>query len=206
MNPRTCIVTRSEQPADEMIRFVLGPDNKVYPDLKRKLPGRGCWVSSDRKIIEEASSKGAFARGFKTKVLVDDNLPVQIEKLMKADALNMIALAKKAGLIIPGQAKAEAALRSGESELLLMATDAGDDGVNKMGFAVRSLKLHEEVEVKVFKLFSSDELDQVTGGTNVMHLAVKYGGMSGKLAALLDKLVRYLGEDKDGVSKKTNEK
>ena len=35
------------KPVDELIRFVVGPDG-VVPDLKRKLPGRGLWVTAER--------------------------------------------------------------------------------------------------------------------------------------------------------------
>ena len=48
MNERMCIVTRETLPADEMIRFVAGPDGSVVPDLKRTLPGRGCSVKAER--------------------------------------------------------------------------------------------------------------------------------------------------------------
>ena len=43
---RTCIVTRAVKPVAELIRFVLGPDDQVVPDLKHKLPGRGVWVTA----------------------------------------------------------------------------------------------------------------------------------------------------------------
>ncbi|TXM98081.1 DUF448 domain-containing protein, partial [Methylobacterium sp. WL103] len=36
---RTCIVTRTAQAPDAMIRFVLGPDGAVVPDLRARLPG-----------------------------------------------------------------------------------------------------------------------------------------------------------------------
>ncbi len=41
MNDRTCIVTRESGSADDLIRFVAGPDGSVVPDLKRTLPGGG---------------------------------------------------------------------------------------------------------------------------------------------------------------------
>ncbi|MGL4487855.1 MAG: DUF448 domain-containing protein, partial [Rhizobiaceae bacterium] len=62
MNDRTCIVTRKAGSADELIRFVAAPDGSVVADLKRNLPGRGCWVSADRKTVELAIKKNAFAR------------------------------------------------------------------------------------------------------------------------------------------------
>ncbi|MEP4104459.1 MAG: DUF448 domain-containing protein, partial [Nitratireductor sp.] len=43
MGERTCIVTRRTVEPEDLIRFVAGPDMSVVPDLKRNLPGRGCW-------------------------------------------------------------------------------------------------------------------------------------------------------------------
>ena len=194
MNPRTCIVTREEGSPDQLIRFVLGPEGKVYPDLKRKLPGRGVWVSCERSRVEEAVQKGAFARGLKTKVVADISLPQQVEALMKADALGLLALAKKAGEIVPGQANAEAAVKSGAAALVLTATDASEGGVGKMERALHALEQFEDITVPAFRMFSSDELDQATGGVNTMHLALLSGGIADKLIKAVGRLIRYRGE------------
>lgn len=195
MNPRTCIVTRTEQSPDLMVRFVLDPESRVVPDLKRKLPGRGVWVSCDKALVQQAVAKGLFSRGFKAKVEAGQDLPDLVESLMCRNALDAISLAKKAGVVVPGQAKAEAAMRSGEAGLLLMASDAGADGVTKMGFALRTLELHDGLNLPLFRSFASAELDGATGGVNVMHLAILSGGMAGRLQIMLERLRRYRGED-----------
>ena len=71
MVERMCIVTRAVKAPDELLRFVLSPEDQVTPDIKRKLPGRGVWVTADRPTVEQAARKGAFARGFKRKVQCD---------------------------------------------------------------------------------------------------------------------------------------
>ena len=50
---RTCVVTRAVKPVDELIRFVTAPDGAVVADLKRRLPGRGVWVTATRAAVEE---------------------------------------------------------------------------------------------------------------------------------------------------------
>jgi uncharacterized protein len=35
-----------------MIRFVLGPDRQIVPDLAAKLPGRGMWLSASLDVVE----------------------------------------------------------------------------------------------------------------------------------------------------------
>ncbi len=51
---RKCIVTGEVQPKAGLIRFVVGPENQVYPDIMGKLPGRGMYVTADRAVLEEA--------------------------------------------------------------------------------------------------------------------------------------------------------
>src|SRR5262249_30051398 len=46
---RLCAATGEVKPVDEMIRFVLGPDGAAVPDLKRRLPGRGIWITATRQ-------------------------------------------------------------------------------------------------------------------------------------------------------------
>ena len=71
---RTCIVTRRVGAPEGMLRFVLDPQGLVVPDLKRKLPGRGVWVSLDRDILAEAVRKKAFSRGLKAATKIPEGL------------------------------------------------------------------------------------------------------------------------------------
>ncbi len=62
---RMCAVTREVRPIDELIRFVLDGNGRVVPDVKRKLPGRGLWVSASRKTVAAAVKRSLFAKGFR---------------------------------------------------------------------------------------------------------------------------------------------
>ena len=84
---RLCAVTRSVKPVDALIRFVVGPDGAVLPDLKRKLPGRGLWISADRATLKEAVARKAFPRGFKREVRVAPDLADQTDRLLARAAL-----------------------------------------------------------------------------------------------------------------------
>ncbi|MBL6618576.1 MAG: DUF448 domain-containing protein, partial [Reyranella sp.] len=59
---RTCIATGETGTPERMIRFVVGPDGDVVPDLARRLPGRGLWVKAERAAVERAVAKNLFAR------------------------------------------------------------------------------------------------------------------------------------------------
>ncbi len=51
---RLCVATRTVKQVEEMIRFVIGPDDVVVPDLKCRLPGRGVWVTATRDALAGA--------------------------------------------------------------------------------------------------------------------------------------------------------
>lgn len=191
MNPRTCIVTRAEKSPDEMIRFVVGPDNQVFPDLQRKLPGRGVWVTAKRELLEKAISKKLFAKGFKDKVIAADTLPQLVEDIMRQMSLQALAMTKKAGLVATGQAKAEAMIREGAALALLQASDAGTDGVKKLAAALKAQKVYEEDETLLIDEFSSEELDKTLNGTNTMYVALLEGGASKKLVEIISRLMNY---------------
>lgn len=191
MNPRTCIVTRAEKSPDEMIRFVVGPDNQVFPDLQRKLPGRGVWVTAKRELLEKAISKKLFAKGFKDKVIAADTLPQLVEDIMRQMSLQALAMTKKAGLVATGQAKAEAMIREGAALALLQASDAGTDGVKKLAAALKAQKVYEEDETLLIDEFSSEELDKTLNGTNTMYVALLEGGASKKLVEIISRLMDY---------------
>ena len=137
MNERTCIVTRKSGEPDDLIRFVAGPDAAVVPDLKRKLPGRGCWVTADRLHVERAVAKKLFARALKATSGAAD-LGEMVDRLLVKSALGALGLARKAGAIALGAAKVEAAVRSGEALAVLHAGEASPDGVRKIKQARRA--------------------------------------------------------------------
>ena len=55
---RRCIVTGDVQPKAGLVRFVVGPDGQIVPDLADKLPGRGIWVTADRGLITKSGCEG----------------------------------------------------------------------------------------------------------------------------------------------------
>src|SRR5499427_1503587 len=107
---RLCIATRKTRPVGELIRFVAGPDGAVVPDIKRRLPGRGVWITARRRVIEEAVRRRAFGRGLKADVQASCDLPDTLDRLLELSALNALSMAHKAGLVILGFARVEAAV------------------------------------------------------------------------------------------------
>ena len=83
----------------ELIRFVVGPDGEVVPDLKRKLPGRGVWVDRDaRGAGRGGPAQGVFARGFKrARSRVPPISSSRPSGCCERAALDALAIAGKAG-------------------------------------------------------------------------------------------------------------
>ena len=175
---RTCIVTRRKGPPEAMLRFVVDPDGMVVPDLKRRLPGRGVWITADSKTLAEALKRGAFSRGFRKAVKASPTLVEDLDRLMERDALQALSLANKAGAVITGFAKVESEIASGRVAGLVHAQDGGEDGVRKLTQAL--LRHHGEAALAWprVRLFLSAQLDLAMGRTNVIHAALKTGAAS----------------------------
>ncbi len=197
MNDRTCIVTRRQTEPDELIRFVVGPDGAVVPDLKRKLPGRGCWVTGDRDHVDRASRKGLFAKAFKAQVIVPDDLGGMVDRLLSKSALGALGLARKAGMLALGATKVEASVRSGAALFVLHAAEASEDGTRKIAQARRSVAHLGGLEIRAYKLFSEQEMGLALGGTNVIHAAVLAGDAGRAAEKRMVALDRYRGGSPD---------
>ncbi|WEX09263.1 RNA-binding protein [Chelativorans sp. AA-79] len=193
MNDRTCIVTRETRQPDQLIRFVADPDGMVVPDLKRKLPGRGCWVGAEKALVEKAAAKNLFARSLKAPVKVPPELAEMVESLLASGALGALGLARKAGAVALGAAKVEAGVRSGKVMAVLHAREASEDGVRKIANARKSIVHVGGPVVPAYKLFSEAELGLALGATNVIHAAVLDRGPGEAALRRIEALALYRG-------------
>lgn len=190
---RMCAVTRVVKPIDELIRFVLAPDGEVVPDLKRKLPGRGLWVTADHARIGEAVRKNVFGRGFRKAVRAQPALADRTGELLAASALDALAIAAKAGQIVSGYTKVETALTQRQAVALIHAADGAADGVRKLDSAAR--RAYTDAPIPVVAAFTSAQLDLALARTNVIHAALLAGAASGTSLARCHILVRYRMSD-----------
>src|SRR5580698_3583475 len=92
---RMCAVTRAVRPIDELIRFVVSPQGEVLADLKRKLPGRGLWVSASRQAVAEAVRRNHFNKGVKRDLRVTAAMAADTEALLVRGAIEALAMAAK---------------------------------------------------------------------------------------------------------------
>ncbi|MFK8253584.1 RNA-binding protein [Ancylobacter terrae] len=171
---RLCLATREVTPVVDMLRFVVAPDGTLVPDIARKLPGRGAWVTATRSALDGALKRKAFGRAFrgKAKAGADAALPALVEDLLVRDALAALALANKAGRVVTGTAKVESALGAGGVAALLHATDAAPDGCRKLDSLARRLAGDESDEIAVVSCLPGVQLDLALGRANVVHAAL----------------------------------
>lgn len=196
MNDRTCIVTRESGSAEELIRFVAGPDGTVTPDLKRKLPGRGCWVKAERDILEKAIRKNHFSRALKENVKVDPALADQIEALLVADLAGMMNLARKAGQFVSGAMKVDNAVRSGAALAVFHARDAAADGIRKVDQARKAYHMLAETEAEIpsFQPFDPAEMEKLMGENAFKHACALAGQAGEGVVKRANVLKRYRHE------------
>jgi len=196
---RMCAVSREQRPIDELIRFVVSPQGEVVPDLKHKLPGRGLWISASRQTIAEAVRRHQFKRGFKRDVRVAATLPADTENLLARSAVEALAIAAKAGRVISGFAKVEAALGGADVQALIHASDGAEDGIRKLNALARQNAGNRSqiAGFQVITALTSSELDLALGRSNVVHAALLAGPAGKTFLSRSQILVRYRMADAD---------
>ncbi|NQW00744.1 MAG: RNA-binding protein [Rhodospirillales bacterium] len=171
---RKCIVTGAERAKTDLIRFVVGPDGNVVPDLEAKLPGRALWLSAVRDVVNTACAKGLFAKAARSKADAPADLADQLEGLLVERCIGLLGMARRSGSVVSGYEKVRAYLQDDKAGLLLAAREGALGGRRK----VRNLA----PELKEWDRLSGKELAQALGREAVIHVAVARGPLADRLA------------------------
>ena len=200
---RMCAVTRQVRPIDELIRFVVSPQGEVVPDLKRKLPGRGMWVSASHRAVAEAARRNQFSKGFKRELRASPTLVADTEALLVRGVIEALAMTAKAGQVVSGFSKVEGAIEQRQAkspvQALIHASDGAADGIRKLDALIRpnAVNSSEPREIPVVTVLTSEQLDLALGRSNVIHAAVLAGSASKTFLSRSQILVRYRMADDD---------
>jgi len=205
---RMCAVSREVRPIDELIRFVVSPTGDIVPDLKRKLPGRGMWITASRKAVAEAVRRHQFSKAFKRDLCIPSTLPSDTETLLVRSTIEALAIAAKAGQVVAGSGKVEAALKEGAVDVLIHASDGAEDGIRKLNALVRQIEgvRGRERQILIVTTLKSVELDLALARSNVIHAALLAGPASRTFLSRSQMLVRYRMANDDKTAKKANKK
>ena len=188
---RLCAVSRRRKSPDDLIRFVCAPDGTIVPDLARRLPGRGVWISATRQDLAAAVRQKAFARSLKQAVLVPEDLVDRVEGLLKKRLAEAISMARKAGLLVAGFAKVEQLIDQGRAQLLVHASDAAGDGIGKLDRKFRALRGPAVAAEAIVRELTIAELSLAIGRSNVVHAAASAGGACRQMAHAALRLSHY---------------
>jgi predicted RNA-binding protein YlxR (DUF448 family) len=185
---RRCLVTGETGPKEGLVRFVLSPDGVVVPDVAGKLPGRGMYVTASRPILEEAR-KGQFARAAKAPATVPDDLAQEVERQLANRVVELVSLARKAGLAVAGFEKVKDALAlAGEGlgrgdwrriGVLMQASDGSERG---------KTKLWTPEGARYFSCLTGEELGRAFGRPTVIHAALASGALGARVVEEAAKL------------------
>ena len=177
---RRCIASGESGPAGRLIRFVLGPEAVVVPDLAARLPGRGVWLTAERALVERAVAKGLFSRAFKAPAAAPGDLADRLEALLARRLIGLIGLARKAGQAVTGFEKVRARLKEGAAGVLVQASDGAAGGKAKLARMAGA--------VAIIEVLDSTELGLAFGRDFAIHAALDRGGFADRLIAEAERL------------------
>lgn len=178
---RRCIVLRERLPKESMIRFVLGPERRIVPDLAARLPGRGLWLSARRDVLDTACTRGAFAKAARSPVTVPPDLTSVLQAALSQRIGEYLGLARRAGQAVCGFQKAREWLDAGRVGLVIEAADGSVDE------RVRFLGRHGQT-TPVVQPLDGATLGAIFGRDHVVHVVVARGRLADILAAETQRL------------------
>jgi uncharacterized protein len=188
---RLCAVSRVQLPVEQMIRFAAGPDGVVVPDLAQRLPGRGVWVELNRVQLGLAVKRAVFAKSMKRPVTAGPDLVERVEVLLLRRVLDALAIANKAGLVVPGFAQVDAALEAGTVAGMLHGSDAAVGGSEKLDRKFRAINDARGGTGFVVTELTIDQISLAIGRSNVVHTALITGGATTRLLDEAKRLIRF---------------
>jgi predicted RNA-binding protein YlxR (DUF448 family) len=176
---RRCVVTRESLPKEAMLRFVLGPDRSLVPDLEGRLPGRGMWLSARADVLERALHRGAFSKAARGPVHVPPDLRARIEDGLRRRVRDFVGFARRGGQAVCGWQAVREWLQAGRVGLLVEASD-GSPSERARLLGTRRLPLVTPL--------TAEALGAVFGRDHAVHVAIAPGkladGIAGEAARL----------------------
>ena len=180
---RRCIVTRERGERERMLRFVLGPDRTIVPDLLARQPGRGMWLSARADVVEAAATRGAFARAARGPVILPPELATAVRAGLTRRVTDLLGLARRAGQAVGGYSKAREALVQKRVGVVVQAVDGSDEECLRLMSGAQ--------DVPVVRPLAASALGAVFGRDHLVHVAIA----PGRLADGVDSGVFPAGRD-----------
>ena len=186
---RKCIASGETGPKTGLVRFVVGPEGQIVPDILERLPGRGIWVAADRDLVTKAAKKGLFARAARAPVKAPEDLADLVADLLARRVIELISLARKSGDAITGYEQVKDWLVKGTARVLIQAEDGSARGKSKLR--------PPEGKNTLISWLTAGELGLAFGRERAIHAALAAGGLSPRIveeAARLSGFRAQMGE------------
>jgi len=198
---RKCILSGEHAARDALLRLAVSPDGDVLPDVLARAPGRGAWIGVGRAELDAAIAKGrlkgSLARAFKgATIAIPADLSARIEAALVRAFADRLGLEMKSGQLLLGSERIAEKARSGRVAWLAHAADASADGARKLDQAWR-VGSDAEGSGKAGVRLPLDRatLSVALGRDNVVHLALIDAAAAERVAGLMQRLLRFRGED-----------
>jgi uncharacterized protein len=188
---RRCILTGAPPPAGGLIRFAVGPDGTVVPDILGRLPGRGLWLSPGPDHVARAARKGHFARAARARVVVPGDLAETVEALLAGRLVALISMARKGGAAVAGYEKTRAALLAGGVAALIQARD---------GSPREKARLRPPSGAARIGGLTAQEIGLAFGRGYVIHAALSTGGLAPRIIDEAARLAALRGDPPPAVT------
>lgn len=184
---RKCIVTGNILPKSELLRFVVLPNGQMLPDFNKKLGGKGVYLSNSKTLLTGLTlKKNPLNKILHQNVIITPELPQIVEGILAKKGLEGINLARKAGDLILGFEKVKDIIAKGKAAFVIEATDAGDDGKQKIATIAKDLEK--------FSLYDVATLSEALNRENTVYLVVAKGHMDGVIREAFRRYQTFLNE------------
>ncbi len=184
---RKCIASGESQPKQGLVRFVVGPDRQIVPDILGRLPGRGIYVSADAALLDRAVAKNLFARAARQPVVVQSDLRVLVEDLLARRLIDLLSMARKAGGAVTGYEKGKDWLVKGQAHLLIQASDGSERGREKLR--------PPNGPDSLISCLTAGEMGLAFGRERAIHAALAAGGLNDRVVEEAARLAGLRGAD-----------
>src|SRR5690625_700161 len=184
---RRCLASGERLPQDRLLRFVVGPENELVPDLAARLPGRGLWIRPERALLERAISRGLFARAARAPVRTPPDLVEHLGAALRRRCQDRLGMSRRAGLAVAGHDKVRSLLEKGAAAVLLQAADGSPAQRAKL----RNLGLGRKPDLDVIEILTAVELGDALGRTPCVHVALLPGGLAERVVLDCTRLAAY---------------
>lgn len=187
LETRKCIVTGNVLPKSELLRFVVLSNGQMLPDFNKKLGGKGVYLSNSKTLLTGLTlKKNPLNKILHQNVIIAPDLPQIVEGILAKKGLDGINLARKAGDLILGFEKVKDIIAKGKAAFVIEATDAGDDGKQKIATIAKDLEK--------FSLYDVATLSEALNRENTVYLVVAKGHMDGAIREAFRRYQTFLNE------------